>query len=391
MRRYDLDSLRVIVFGLLIFYHVGMFFGPWHSHLKDIQTYEGLVFPMLFLNQWRLSILFVISGMGTYYALTKRSEGGFALERIKRLLLPLIVGMLVIVSPQVYYERLDTGQFIGSYFDFWPTKALIGVYPEGNLSWHHLWFLPYLLIFSLILIPIFIYLRKHPTSWIITKMQLLGSKKWGLYMLLIPLFLWEVTLAPIYPSTHALIGDWYNLVNYCTLFFFGYLLISLKDTFWETVIKNRKIYLLCGMIAFPMLMLLWFEIDSFNGNQYISAFVKVFNLWSWILTIFGYGATYLNKPSRILTYTNEAVYPLYILHQTVIIILGYYLKYIDMGFFLKFSLMVIGTFGFSWLIYEYGIRRYSWIRPLFGLKNKKRIKDSEDSLIFQIFTKNRSR
>lgn len=370
MRRYDLDYLRVIVFGLLIFYHVGMFFVPWESHIKDVHTYEGLVFPMLFLNQWRLSILFVISGMGTYYALSKRSGWQFAKERIKRLLIPLIAGIVLIVPPQVYIERLDKGQFNGNYFDFWPMKAFIGIYPEGNFSWHHLWFLPYLLIFSLILIPAFLYLRKHSEAWIIRKMQLLSTKAFGLYVLIIPLFFWEVYLAPVFPSTHALMGDWYNLINYCTLFFFGFLLISLKDIFWESVIKNKHIYLICGTIAFPLLMCLWFVIGDFSGKLYVSAFIKVFNLWSWIFTIFGYAATYLNKPSKTLAYANESVYPLYILHQTVIIILGYYLKYTDLGFFPKFSLMVIGTFGFSWLIYEFGIRRFAWIRPLFGLKNK---------------------
>lgn len=370
MRRYDLDSLRVIVFGLLIFYHVGMFFVPWDSHIKDIRTYEGLVFPMLFLNQWRLSILFVISGMGTYYALSKRSAGEFAKERVKRLLIPLIAGMILIVPPQVYFEWLDQGRFSGSYFDFWPAKAFLDRYPQGGISWHHLWFLPYLLIFSLILIPVFLYLRKHSEALVIRSMQFLSTKTFGLYILIIPLFFWEVFLAPIFPSTHALTDDWYNLVNYCTLFFFGYLLISLKDAFWEAVINNRHKYLLCGVIAFPLLMITWFSLDDFSGKLYVSAFVKVFNLWSWILAIFGYGATYLNKPSKVLTYANESVYPLYILHQTVIVILGYYLKHIDMGFFPKFSLMVIGTFGFSWIIYEYGVRRYFWIRPLFGLKNK---------------------
>lgn len=370
MRRYDLDYLRVIVFGLLIFYHVGMFFVPWESHIKDVHTYEGLVFPMLFLNQWRLSILFVISGMGTYYALSKRSGWQFAKERIKRLLIPLIAGIVLIVPPQVYIERLDKGQFNGNYFDFWPMKAFTGIYPEGNFSWHHLWFLPYLLIFSLILIPAFLYLRKHSEAWIIRKMQLLSTKAFGLYVLIIPLFFWEVYLAPVFSSTHALMGDWYNLINYCTLFFFGFLLISLKDIFWESVMKNKHIYLICGTIAFPLLMCLWFVIGDFSEKLYVSAFIKVFNLWSWILTIFGYAATYLNKPSKTLAYANESVYPLYILHQTVIIILGYYLKYTDLGFFPKFSLMVIGTFGFSWLIYEFGIRRFAWIRPLFGLKNK---------------------
>src|SRR5690554_1982323 len=175
MRRYDLDWLRVIVFGLLIFYHVGMFFVPWDFHIKNNVTYIGLVWPMVFLNQWRLPILFVISGMGTYYALSKRSGWQFSAERIQRLLLPLVFGMLVIVPPQVYIERLAEGRFSGGYFDFWPWEAFEGVYPTGNLSWHHLWFLPYLLVFSLLLVPIFLYLRRSPhnvfTNWLKRKIS----------------------------------------------------------------------------------------------------------------------------------------------------------------------------------------------------------------------------
>ena len=370
MRRYDLDNLRVIVFGLLIFYHVGMVFVPWPNHIKDVNTYEGLVFPMLFLNQWRLSILFVISGMGTYFAMSKRTAWQLVKERLKRLLIPLLFGMLFIVPPQVYFEWLDKGIFKGNYLQFYLDKAFWRPYPQGGaISWHHLWFILYLLIFSLVFIPVFRYLRKNPQAFILKKTRSLCESTFGLFVLIIPLFLYDLFLAPLFPSTHALIGDWFNLINYGTLFMFGFLLIAMKEVFWQTVTKNRYTYLVLGMTAFPLLMVLWFGVGEFYGKQYLSSFVKIINLWSWILAIFGFGSAYLNKPGRFLTYANESVYPLYILHQTVIVVLCYYLKQTDWGFMAKFSLMVLGTFGISLLIYEFGIRRYRWIRPLFGLKN----------------------
>lgn len=369
MRRYDLDNLRVIAFGLLIFYHVGMVFVPWPNHIKDVQTYEGFVFPMLFLNQWRLSILFVISGMGTYFAMSRRSGAQMAKERLKRLLIPLLFGMAFIVPPQVYFEWLDKGIFEGNYLEFYTDRSFWRPYPEGGaISWHHLWFILYLLIFSLVMIPGFQYLRKNPEALLIRKLQSLSRSTFGLYIFIVPLFIYEQYLAPEFPSTHALIGDWYNLINYGTFFIFGFLLISLKDVFWQTVSNNRKLYLTFGLTAFPLLMVLWFATGDFQEKSYLSSFVKVFNLWSWILTIFGYGSAYLNKPGRFLKYANESVYPLYILHQTVIVVLCYYLKDTGWNLALKFSLMVLGTFGFSLLIYEFGIRRYKCIRPLFGLK-----------------------
>ncbi|MGL4292562.1 MAG: acyltransferase family protein, partial [Bacteroidales bacterium] len=157
MRRHDLDNLRVLLFLLLILYHVGMFFCPWSFHFKNNEVVEWLVYPMLFLNQWRLPLLFVISGMGTAFALRIRSMTDFVKERNKRLLIPFLFGMLFIVPPQVYFERIVKSQFSGSYFGYLSESAFTGAYPDGNISWHHLWFILYLLLFSVILAPLFIY------------------------------------------------------------------------------------------------------------------------------------------------------------------------------------------------------------------------------------------
>ena len=150
-RRYDLDWLRVLVFSLLILYHVGMFFVPWGWHLKNNNIYEWLQLPMAFVNQWRLPILFIISGMGTRFALSYKNTREFLVERRNRLLIPLVFGMIVIVAPQVYIERIADGDFTGTYWQFY-LHYFEGIYPSGNFSWHHLWFLPYLFVYSLLLL-----------------------------------------------------------------------------------------------------------------------------------------------------------------------------------------------------------------------------------------------
>tara|TARA_R110002167_G_scaffold158880_6_gene354245 strand:- start:11282 stop:12400 length:1119 start_codon:yes stop_codon:yes gene_type:complete len=370
MRRYDLDWLRVIVFGLLIFYHVGMFFVPWGFHIKNNVIYHWLIYPMLFLNQWRLPILFVISGMGTYFALKKRTAKQFAWERIVRLYVPLTVGMLLIVPPQVYIERIVNHQFDGSYFDFWPSQAFLGIYPEGNMSWHHLWFLPYLLIYSLVLVPVFMYLGKHPDNRLFQWFKKQAARPIGLFWFIIPLYFFEAFLEPVFPVTHALIGDWFTLINFLFLFFYGFILMSIRDAFWTTVEKYRRSYLITGLIGFSMLMVIKLGFEDSTSIHFTEAFIKVFNLWAWILALFGYAAKYLNRTSRTLTYANEAVYPFYILHQTIMLILGYWLMDLSWGFVPKFTIMIFGTFVLSWLLYEFGIRRWKVARPLFGLKRK---------------------
>ena len=373
MRRHDLDWLRVFVFCLLIFYHVGMFFVPWGWHIKNNVEYDWIRLPMLFVNQWRLPILFVISGMGTYYALNKRTPFQFSTERIRRLLLPLVVGMLLVVPPQVFIERLANNQITGSYFNFWPAQAFIGVYPEGNLSWHHLWFLPYLLLFSLALLPVFMSLRKNTGSKFIGWVKARISKRTGLFWFLIPLYLFESLVEPFFEVTHALIGDWFAIAFYSTLFFYGFVLMVVKDVFWETVTEHRRFYLICAVLGFSLYLALIMNFEDSITVHFTEAFLKVFNLWAWILVLFGYAAKYWNKPSKALTYSNEAVYPFYILHQTLTVISGYFIMDLNWGFLPKFLILVVATFGGSWVIYEFCIRRWKWVRPFFGLKLKKAV------------------
>lgn len=371
IRRHDLDWLRVLVFGLLIFYHVGMFFVPWGWHIKNNELYDWLVYPMRFLNQWRIPILFVISGMGTSYALSYRSGKDFRKERLKRLGIPLLIGMLLIVPPQVYIERIVNNQFLGSYFDYYFKEAFIGIYPSGNVSWHHLWFLPYLLLFSLLLSPLFLWIRDHPNNRFLRWLKKWIARPMGLYLFIIPLYFIEAFLEPFYPVTHALIGDWFALAMYGVLFFYGYLLITLRSAFWESVDKIKQKSLVTGVVSFCFLLWFWHQEDSL-AIHFTEALFAVANGWSWILTIFGYAAKYLNRPSNLLKYCNEAVYPFYILHQTVTIILAFWMMNFGWSLFIKFTLLSVGTFLVTWLIYEFLIRRVRFLRPLFGLKNTKK-------------------
>ncbi|MFC4874469.1 acyltransferase family protein [Negadavirga shengliensis] len=370
MRRYDLDWLRVIVFGLLIIYHVGMFFVPWDFHLKNNFIYGWVTWPMLFLNQWRLPILFVISGMGTWYALGKRNAWQFSGERIKRLLLPLVFGMIFIIPPQVYVERLAKGQFTGSYFEFWPSLAFIGTYPEGNLSWHHLWFLPYLLLYSLLLTPLFVYLKNKPDNAYLRKLETwISGVRPQLLWVLLPFYFTYTILQEFFPVTHNFTNDWFTMVNYFFFFIAGFSLAGVGQSFWDKVRMNRRKLLMAGMLSFTVYILMNWFIEHTVTMHFIRNAFKVVNIWLWITVCFGYAAQYLNRESKLLRNANEAVYPFYILHQSVMMVIAYWVRDWNWGFWPKASLMILGTFGISYLIYEFLIRRWKTVRPLFGMKN----------------------
>ena len=153
-RRYDLDWLRVFAIDVLLFYHSARPFVTWRWHINNEVVSEFVTGILLFVNIWHMPLFFLLSGSAAWFSMSSRPERPFAKERVKRLFIPLVFGMAVIIPPQVYIERIFRDQFEGSYFSFY-LEAFNGPYPEGNLSWHHLWFLAYLFVFSLLALPIF--------------------------------------------------------------------------------------------------------------------------------------------------------------------------------------------------------------------------------------------
>lgn len=362
-RRYEIDWIRVIVFDILIIYHVGMFFVPWGWHLKNDEIVGWIQFPMLFVNQWRIPILFVVSGIGTWFAMVKRNGMEYFQERVQRLFVPLVAGVLIIVPPQVYIERLATSEFFGSYISFYP-GVFDGIYPNGNFSWHHLWFLPYLLLFSIFSIPFFAALKEEGNQLIIALRKVLAKHPWLLLMGILPLLITDFFLEPYFPINHAIVGDWYGLAKYFSLFFLGYLMAGLGESFWAAVVKMKNICLITGVLTFPVLLWLWW---NFDPSIYIPI-VRSINTWVWILAVFGFAARFLNRPSEVLNYRNQAVYPFYILHQTITLSIGFWLLNTDLHYVIKTIVMIVGTFGGCWILYEFAIRRVRFLRPLFGLR-----------------------
>lgn len=156
-RRYDLDWVRVAAFFLLVLYHVGMYYVSWDWHVKSPYASETLEPLMMLTSPWRLSLLFLVSGVATAFLFGKRPDG-FIRQRSWRLLLPLIFGMLVIVTPQAYYEVVEKlpGGYRDGYLAFWgrylqndPTFCR-----EGDCldvpTWNHLWFVAYLWVYTVI-------------------------------------------------------------------------------------------------------------------------------------------------------------------------------------------------------------------------------------------------
>lgn len=362
IRRYEFDWLRVLAFSLLIFYHTGMFFVSWEWHVKNPAISEALERPMLFMGQWRMSLIFLVSGVGVYFAMGYRSAGTFAKDRLKRIFVPLVVGMLLVVPPQVYFERVVQGTAT-DYLSFYPSIFELKPYPEGNFSWHHLWYLAYIFCYSLLLLPLLMYLRR-------TSINGAGIKGW---MLLFVPALWlsigGILLNQRFPATNALINDWANHFLYISVFLIGFMLMKLP-LLQDKVRRLRWYSLSMAIIAVTILYTFyWFEDVDLNGTALdVYYLIRQSNRWFWLMAILGFAMQHLNRKSKYLAQANEMVYPFYILHQTVIVALAFYLMQVDWSIGGKFVFISLSTFILCFLLVRYLIMPLNWLRVPFGLK-----------------------
>src|SRR3954463_4327501 len=210
-RRIDLDWVRIAAFGLLIFYHVGMLYVSWGFHIKSAHRVTALEPLMLVLNPWRLSLLFLVSGVATRFMVGKYALAPLLRSRSARLLIPLAFGMFVIVPPQAYDQIVEALGYPLGFVDFYQRHYLAFApqfCPNPCIvlpTWNHLWFVVYLWVYTMALGGL-LALLPAALGWIERK---LGSAMTGVLLLVLPSLLlaaYRLLLLPGFPSTHALFG-----------------------------------------------------------------------------------------------------------------------------------------------------------------------------------------
>jgi peptidoglycan/LPS O-acetylase OafA/YrhL len=356
--RYDfLDWLRVLAIFVLLFFHTGMMFVGWGWHIENNEVLTALRVPMDISHRLRMPLLFVIAGAGMWFALRNRRGGGLIKERTARLLIPVLAGMLLIVPPQIYFERLFRGQWDGGFVSFFFERVLqFQPYPQGDFSWHHLWFVVYLYVYVFILLPLLLWWRAAK--------KVLKPGAW-LFALGLPLALNEALLKPLYPESHKLIGDWYIFNHYLLLTLYGCLLASMRDA-WDWFATRRQLSLGITLVVFGVAMLM-FETGVIERDTPADALVANVFTWAALMTFIGYGRRYLSFCNPLLRWARDASYPIYILHQTVIIAIGYWVIQQPWHAWTKFAVVIVGTIAICVALYE-GIRRFGVTRLLFGMK-----------------------
>ena len=355
---------------LLIPYHTGAIFGNFDFHIKNHVTSTGITTIMGFIDNWHMPLFFLLAGASTWFALKKRPPSAYIKERFLRLIVPLVFGILVIVPPQTFYERIQKLGFSGNYFEFY-SHLFKGVFPEGNLNWHHLWFLFYLFVISVAVLPLILSWKAGRGAAILESFCTWLAKGRRIFLLSLPLAIIQMTLKVPYPGPQNIVSDWARILFMLFIFLYG-VMFYIFPWFQETLERNLNVAFAAGVaisICYLGLYLLDYRfVNGYNLPNIVQLGLKSLGTLCWLIVLLSFARQTLNFSNNFLEYTSEAVLPIYIIHQTVIIVFGYYIVETELHLITKFAIINILSFIIIVAIYDIGVRRFDVMRVLFGMR-----------------------
>jgi len=379
-RLYYIDWLRILAFGLLFFFHSWRPFDHYSWNIKNSD--QSAIFDLLtfFTHGWRMDLIFLISGVGTWFALNS-SKSSFLTDRIKRLIIPFIFGIIFIIPPQKFYEAISFYGFQGDYFQFlkaWPGYAFSQNFGASFLFWFghlgaHIYYLPYLFTMTLIVVPVYKLVKYRKFNF--EKLENLIVTPSGVFLLMLPLIIIRYSLKPIFPGY----TDWADFFSYMCIFIYGF--IFMKNPGFVEIIKQRMwLFLNIGIISSVLLLYYIKQSDAhmqlylkpeFGFNHMYISILSVFISFCWVMFFVGLAAKKLNFNHKFIQPANTAILPIYILHQTLIVAFGFYIIQFNTSILVKY-LLIAGTAIPSSVLLYLILKRFTSLRILFGLKTEKK-------------------
>lgn len=356
-----------------------------------------------------MPLMMLIAGTAVWYSLRKRTVGQFLLNRIQRLFIPFVTGMVLVFPPVVWVALKfhqpsysgDYWQFLGRFFDVrfslsaFP-EFLVGAPPDGLWMIGHLWFLIYLFVYTLLLLPMLWLLRQPTGQRLVTRCVGFLARPWAIYLLALPIGLIEAFLLT------DTAGLWNRLV-WPFFIVYGFLLASDRQ-FEQALQRHRKSAIVLGIISFIIYFigigtLFMSEVDpwtSYSAVGLVARFFKGLGSWIWIIAILGMAGHHMSQRSRrqdrvvpassgnpdrppaalrgsiwmdrLADYGKEAQLPFYVLHRTPMIPIAFFVVQWQTNALVKFVVIVLGTLVTNLVIYDLAVRRTWLTRLLFGLR-----------------------
>ncbi len=370
-RRYDLDWLRILAVLLLVPFHSAIIFSAFPDvqqvFVYDAQHSHFLTEAVGFVYLWHMPLLFLVAGAASWFALGQRTGKQYLGERVNRLLVPLGFGMVALIPLMLYLYIRTIPQLTArfpSFFQFYPhffllDPADLSGRTNGTLTPAHLWFIVYLLAYSCLALPLFLYLRRPTGQRLISRMAGFFARPATIWLLAIPLLL---------AATWSFLGD-KNPLGYFLWFLYGYLLMA-DPRFQRTLDRHTVPSLLLAALTTVFIFTVGDRpCPTWSPLWLLQGLIFFGSRWFWVTGILGLGHRFLSKDSAVLRYASEAAYPFYILHLPINTAVGYLLRPWQVGVAIKYAAIVILTCLVTLAVYEVLVRRVGVMRFLFGLKS----------------------
>ena len=398
-RRPEFDVMRAfVVAGLVVFHSAVVFASGAFWFVKAPHPSLGFTVFLVWGSLWGMPLLFVVSGMAARYAMRTRSVAAFARERLARLLIPFVVGLAVLVPPMFYLGWLGQPGFREPYWRFWLSfmnvpalaRGLLprGSWTSGGMSFDpgHVWFLYVLVIFSIVLLPLFAWLQR-PQGRSVTRWLAGFAERHGSVVLCaaaVPLMATEAVLGPDVNT-----GGWERLA-YVFPFLYGFVIASEPQL--EAVLRRFRWQALAVGCAATGALGAWaaglIGSGATLGGGVPPGWGALQGLagWMWVVAIMGFGGAWAarHRPRagaarsvaapaggrlrRAARYGNEAVLPFYVLHEPVIVAAAWLIVRWHVPSLAQYVALVVLSFAATLGLYEVLVRRFRLTRVLLGLK-----------------------
>jgi glucan biosynthesis protein C len=382
-RRYDLDWLRIIAFGLLILYHCGMFYVTWDWHVKSSRASDAIEPLMMLTNPWRLTLLFLIAGAATRFMADNMSAWKLTGARMGRLWPPLLLAVFVIVPPQAYYEIVEAiralppeqaAQYplaLDNFYVKYVTASGNWCDSDGCLTtptYNHMWFVAYLILYTLALVPLLPLLRRAPKA--------LSVLLAGPFLILTPWLIMaalRVTLFPMFGESHDFREDWYLHALYFSVFLFGFA-IAKHQLFFDRCVNLRWTALAIALVCWAAIITYFNAYpDGVTPPEWLRAImrsVRELDAWCAIVAAIGFAHRHLkNADGPVRQLLTQAIFPFYLIHQTIIVVTGHYIDDLQLPLWIEGPALIGITALGCWLFFDLG-RRVPVLRVWIGLPSK---------------------
>lgn len=372
-RRRDVDQLRILATLVVFLFHGLMVFVPFPYHVKNAEKSALATYLVIFFDAWMMPLFFVLAGFGARFGLAKRGPAAFVWERALRLLVPLYGAGVILLPPQYAFELWTNRGFEGSFFagmGQWfttlhlsPSPFFLGFWPA------HLWFLKFLFLVSVVCLPLLLFVNRDSSRALGERLARDFAKPWGVLVPIVGGMLFNAVLAPT-PGKHT----WTSLGVYIFFFSLG-IAQSSSQAFTDALIERRTRLLIGGLAAYG-LFIIAFKTGFYDPTatpvgtfpRFVGDALVMANRMFWTLALLGFGAKHLTGAQPIWDRFAEAAYPFYILHQTVLLVVAFFVVKSDWGVWTKWAVIIGVSFPIIFALHQFVVRRFALARLFFGAR-----------------------